>query len=393
MATPAQSFSHLTHRSARRRLLAAGAALLVLLLLAPPASISAAETPQFDKPLLNIDDEITAFAFGPDGRIAFSVNRGFKTKKYDLEHDDIWIADAGGKRKRILEGNKFIRGDQPFTYAVERFSWSPNGKFLLAQFFTSTLDETGRPEDSTNTLVLEDNGREARPGGTDNFLRNAAEANWLLDNSTFVYLTEVVKPKTLFSFKQSNLSTGPAHNAFEGRTFLDVDALPHSNIAIAIERDHALTGPPRLQRLDMVTEEDKELATLDGYEGGLRVSPSGKKAFYFIDKEVLEIRDLAEPTHIARLRVGLGVVQWSPDESHILIKRAVEKKSGYLVSILLPRLTASSKDLEVPVDEPEMRQLLHGLTIREFSVSPDGKLIGIVSPGKRNLQVYSFPQL
>jgi dipeptidyl aminopeptidase/acylaminoacyl peptidase len=349
--------------------------------------------PQFDKPLLNIDEDITAFAFGPDGRIAFSVNRGFKTKKYDLEHDDIWISDAGGKRKRILEGNKFIRGDQPFTYAVERFSWSPNGKFLLAQLFTSTLDETGRPDDSINTLALEENGREARPGGTDNYLRNAAEASWLLDNSTFVYLTEVLKPRMLYSFKQTSLSAGPAHSDFEGRTFLDVDALPHSNIVLAIERDHALTGPPRLQRLDMLSAEDKELATLDGFEGGLRVSPSGKKILYFVDKEVLEIRDLTEPARVARLRVGLGVVQWSPDETHLLIKRSLEKKSGYFVSVAVPRLTAPPKGSETHVEEPEMRPLLHGLTIREFSISPDGRFLGIISPGKRNLQVFPFPAL
>src|SRR5215475_6458154 len=195
--------------------------ILVATLLLGFSYVSTASPPQFDKPTLFIDDEITAFAFAPDGRIAYAVNRGFKTKKYDLEHDDIWIAEPNGKRKRILEGNKFTRGDQPFTYAVDRFCWSPNGKFLLAQLFTSTIDDTGRAEDSINTLALEDNGREARPGGTDNFLRNASEATWLLDNSTFVYLTEVVKPKMLFSFKQSNLNAGPGHNAFEGRTFID----------------------------------------------------------------------------------------------------------------------------------------------------------------------------
>jgi len=27
-------------------------------------------------------------------------------------------------------------------------------------------------------------------------------------------------------------------------------------------------GPPRLQRLDLLTDNDKELATLDNYEGG-----------------------------------------------------------------------------------------------------------------------------
>ena len=348
---------------------------------------------QLEKPLQNIDEDISAFAFGPDGRIYYGVRRPFKTKKYDLEHDDIWIADASGKRRKIFQGDKFSRGDQPFTYAIERFSWSPNGRLLLAQLFTSMLDETGRPEDSINTLVLEDNGKELRPGGTDNFLRNAAEANWLQDNSTFVYLTEVVKPRMLFSFKQSNLNNGPAHNGFEGRTFLEAEAVPHSNVTIGVERDHALTGPPRLQQLDMMSQEDKELATLDGYEGGLSVSPSGKKALYFVDKEILEIRDLSDSARVARLRVGLGVAHWSPDESHILIKRGVERKSGELVVVTVPPLVPPPKGQEAPVQEPEMRVLLHGLAIRDFAVSPDGRFIGIVPPGKRNLLVYAFPPL
>src|SRR5215470_11923281 len=119
--------------------------ILALALLLAFAGASVAAPPQFDKPTLSIDEEITAFAFAPDGRIAYAVNRGFKTKKYDLEHDDIWIAETNGKRKRLLEGNKFIRGDQPFTYQAESFRWSPNGRLLFAQLFTSTLDETGRP--------------------------------------------------------------------------------------------------------------------------------------------------------------------------------------------------------------------------------------------------------
>ena len=361
------------------------AAAFLICCITPPA-----RSQQLDKPLQTIDEEITAFAFAPDGRIVYAVNRGFKTKKYDLEHDDIWIAESGGKKKRIFQGDKFTRGELPFTYAVDSFKWSPNGRLLLANLFTATLDETGKAEDSINTLILEDNGKEIRPGGTDSFLKNAADATWLLDSITVVYLTEVVKPKLLYSFKQTNLATGPAGNVFEGRTFLASDPIPRTNAAIAVERDHALTGPPRLQHLDLVAQEDTEIATLDGFEGGLRVSPSGKKVCYFIDKEVLEIRDLESPTHIARLRVGLGIPRWSPDESRILLKRAIEKKSGDLVAFDVPPLLAPAAK-EIPVAQPDMRSLLHGVTIREFANSPDGRFLAIIPPGKRNLLIFPFP--
>src|SRR5277367_2013747 len=113
-----------------------------------------------DKPVQIIDEEITAFAFAPDGRIVYSVRRPFKTKKYDLEHDDIWIQDANGKRRRILQGDKFTRGDRPFTYAVDSFRWSPSGRLILAQLFITTLmDDSGKTQDATATLVLEESGK------------------------------------------------------------------------------------------------------------------------------------------------------------------------------------------------------------------------------------------
>ena len=364
----------------------------LLYTLAAALLLPAAHAQEIDKPLQTIDDEITAFAFAPDGRIVYSVHRGFKTKQYDLEHDDIWMQEAGGKRKRIFQGEKFLRGTQPFTYVVDSFRWLPNGRYLLAQLFTTTVvDETGKTEDSINTLTLEDNGREARPGGTDSLIQNASDAMWLADNNTFVYLTEVLKPRVLFSFRYDNLRTGPAGPAFEGRTFLDADALPHTNVAIAVERDRAMSGPPRLQRLDLLAQDDKELATLDGFEGGLTVSPSGHRVAYFIDKEVLEVRDLDNPELTARLRVGYGVARFSPDDTRIFVKHAPEKKSGDLVMFAAPQLAHAAGGKSAEVVQPNMTPLLHGLTIREFAISLDGRFFAVVPPGKRNLLIFPYP--
>src|SRR5882762_9145416 len=106
--------------------------------------------------------------------------------------------------------------------------------------------------------------------------------------------------------------------------------MPRTTLAMGVERDRNLTGTPRLQRMERRAQDDLEIATLEGYEGGVFVSPSMKKVAYYIDKEVLEVRDLTDPNKIARLRVGLGTFQWSPDETRILLKRAPEKKSGDL---------------------------------------------------------------
>jgi len=353
-----------------------------------------AQNPDLEKPLLNIDEDISAFGFAPDGRIVFSVRRQFHTKQYELERDDIWLQEANGKRRRLLQGEKFLRGgDKPFSYTIDGFRWAPSGHQFLAQLFTtSVIDEHGTTQDSSMLLGLEDNGKEIRLGNVDNLIKDAANAIWLNDSATVVYLTEVVKPKVLFSFKYLNTAAGPSGNVFEGRTFLDASAVPNSNVAIAVERDRNLTGPPRLQRLDLLAQDDHELATLDAYTGGLCVSPAGKKVAYFIDREILEIRDLADPSKVARIRVGLGVPQWGPDGTRILLKRAMEKKSGDLVWIDLPPLSAVGADKDPPVAQPTPVPILHDLAFRDFAISPDGRQLAVIAPGKRNLLLFPLPQ-
>jgi dipeptidyl aminopeptidase/acylaminoacyl peptidase len=368
--------------------------LFVLIVLAWSGCAAPLRAQELDKPVQNIDEDITAFGYAPDGRIAYAVNRPFKTKQYDLEHDDIWIQDAGGKRRRIFIGEKFQRGAAPFTYSVNSFRWSPNGHLLLAELFTTTVEETGKTVDSTMTLVLDENGKEVHLGASDNVIKDAADASWLIDNATIIYLSEVLKPKILFSFHYVNRTGGPPGPVFEGRTFLDSVPVPGSNVALAVERDRNLSGPPRLQRLELLAQDDHELATLEGYDGGLSLSPSGTKIAYYLDREVLEIRDLTNPTRTARVRAGYGVFRWAPDESRFLLKRSVEKKSGDLVWIDLPPLTArSAGDKEPPlVAQPTPIPLFHGLTFREFAISPDGRSLAVIAPGRRNLAVYPLPR-
>jgi dipeptidyl aminopeptidase/acylaminoacyl peptidase len=350
-----------------------------------------AHAQNIDKPSVSIDEEVTAFAYAPDGRIIFSVRRMFKTKKFDLQRDDIWLMEPGGKRKRICEGQKFTNGQALFTYQVESFTWSPNGHVIAVSLFTTTMDaDSGSREDAPAILLLDDNGREIRANGKDSLVMGAQFPLWLRDQQTLVYLTYGDNPQGLFSLEYFNLSGGPAGKAFEGRTFEGASRVPGSNAAIAVERPPRFEGPARLQRLELLSQEDKEVATLDAYAGGISVSPSGNLVAYFLDKEVLEVRDLGAPTRVARLRVGLGVLQWAPDESRIYLKRTIEKKSADLVSFQIPQLRSYPPHSDVPVAELEPRSMLHGLTVREYSLSPDGHSIAIVLPGKRNLQIFPF---
>jgi hypothetical protein len=372
---------------------------------------------QLDRPAQSIDEELTSFSIAPDGRIAYGVRRNVHNKKYDLQHDDIWI-DANGKRRRILEGNKFSinkysvfinrdkksvakekskldpeldLSDATFSYTVDSLRWSPNGRYLLAQLFTTfVVDESGKTQDEYMTLVLDDNGKEIRLGGGDPLLHNAEDAVFFLDNSTIAYLTEVTKPRLLFSFKYSTIANGTGGALFEGRTFISVAPIPKTNLAIAVERDKTLSGPPRLQHLDLLAQEDSEIATLDGYEGGLTVSPSGKLAAYYVDRENLEVRDLTAPTRVARIRLGPGAVQWSPDETRLLFKRAPERKTAELCWIPIPPLATPTTGHEIAVAQPDFRPIFHGSVVRDFAISPDAKYLAIIFPGKRNLDLFSL---
>src|SRR3984957_5712324 len=352
---------------------------------------AAAGLPQeIEKPVSTIDEDITAFAFAPDGRVVYAVNRPFKTKQYDLEHDDVWIQEAGGKRRRIFVGEKFQRGAAAFTYSVNSFRWSPNGHLILAELFTASGDESGKTVDAEMTLVLDEAGKEVKMG-EENVIKDASKETWLQDNATVIYFAEVLKPKVLFSFHYTNRAGAPGL-VFEGRTFLDAVAGPGSNYVYAVERDKNLSGPPRLQKLEMLAQDDKEVATLEAFEGGLALSPSGTKIAYYIDKEVIEIRDLTAPSKIARVRAGYGVFRWAPDETRILLKRSVEKKSGDLVWITIPPLVAHVGGAEVEVAQPTAVPIFRGLTFREFAISPDGKFIGVIAVGRRNLAVYPLPR-
>src|SRR6266478_5526250 len=172
-------------------------------------SVPTAHSQNLDKPLQSIDEDITAFAYTPDGRIVYSVHRSFKTKLYDLEHDDIWLQDAGGKHRRLLEGQKFTRGNQPFSYIGNSFRFSANGHIILAELLTTTVvDDSGKAEDSFQTLLLDDSGKEIHIAKGDSLIPDAADPFFLPDSVTINFLSEAVKPRLLFSLKATRLNTG-----------------------------------------------------------------------------------------------------------------------------------------------------------------------------------------
>lgn len=345
-----------------------------------------------DAPLSTIDEDCTAMAFAPDGRLVYAVRHMVKNRLYDLQRDDIWLLGKDGKRRRLINGEKVIPASASISYSVNGFRWSPGGHLIAVELdAVAVIDEDGNTRESLMTLLLDDEGKQMRVGADDAFLSNASDAAWLADEVTVVFLAEAVKPNLLFSINSIRPIARRGSALFGGRTFVAAAWDARRNLGYAVERDRLFQGPPRLQRLGLTKDTADELATLDGYAGGLTVSPSGNKVAYYVDHEVLEIRDLAAPTQVARMRIGFGVYAWSPDERRILLKRAPEKKTGDLVSFDVPSLNAPASGTAgaaPAVLEPPAVPLFHGLLIREFQFAPDGHTIATINPGKRNILIY-----
>src|SRR5258706_13352922 len=119
---------------------------------------------------------------------------------------------------------------------------------------------------------------------------------------------------------------------------------------------------------------------LEGFAGGLSVSPSGKKVAYWVDNERLEIREIDSPNRMARVRVALGTLAWSGDETRVLVKRGPALRSGGLAWVTLPQLvTVAAGTAPVPI-EGAPGSILHELEVRQLGISADGRCFGLVEP-------------
>jgi dipeptidyl aminopeptidase/acylaminoacyl peptidase len=386
-------------------------ALAAISLLLTALFIFSAQCKAQTNPTLKIEDEITRFAFSTNGRIAYATRHVFSSKKIDLQRDDIWICEPDGKEHRILEGQKFVRGSGPFSYTVHSIQWSPDNSKIAIELATSEMiSNGGGTREGVSTLLLDDSGREITMG-KDSVIPGASNCAWMADGTTGVCLFAVQplakppavpqrqeqQPKTepLFTLARVTMAADPEVSIFPGRTFQAVTWNATKGEGVAIE----LAGIPaaglaspalpiNLVAVNPIRASSHDLGTLAGYAGGLSASPSGKKVAYWIDNGQLEVRDVDAPARVARLSVPVGTLAWSGDETRVMVKRGPENRSGGLIWLSIPPLVnvvpgAASVTVEVT---PE--SVLHDLAFRLFEISPDGKSLAVVEPGRHNLLVY-----
>jgi len=353
-----------------RHVTRAAMALAALLVLAAVASA----IPQ-QKPMGTIDEDCTAFAFNRDGRLAFAVHHVFKEHKFEIQRDDFWIGEPGKGKKKILNGEKLARGEGGFSYTVRSLRWSPGGSRLTAEVLTSTMEERhGNSKEVSMSLLLDTNGEEIKISGEDSLIPESASAAWLDDESTVVYLSDETRPREKFSMYMVRPAVGHDQRLFPSTLFLGAVWLEASRQAVAVEAPEKYGAKPRLVLLDLMKQTRKDLATLDGFAGGLRLSPSGQRIAYFRDPETLEARTLADPQKAQSAQALFGPFFWARDEQHVFLKSGPDHKSGIIESLALA---------DGATDE-----LFQGLTFWNFAVSPDGRRIGVSPPGKHVIEVF-----
>jgi len=327
-------------------------------------------------PVLTINEDCTAFAFGPGESIVYSVRHAFGEMGYDdVERDDFWLHEPGKKDRRVLNGQRFFVTGQVFSYVVRGIRWSPDGTRLAAQLFTTTvLDRRGNTKDQSMAMLFEPDGREIKLPGSGNLVPDAVNAVWLGDGSTLAFLVEEDKTLHQFGIDVVRFPSGGGQRLYPDSHFLAVAWLDRASQAVAVIADPQFAGKPRLVFLDISAQEMRQLTPLDGFSGGLSLSPSGKLVGYFRDPEHFEVRALDSVQRPRTSKLLMGAYLWSPDEQSILLKSAPARKSGSIQWIRLA--------------DGDSRDLFHGLTVHDAAISPDGRFLGILLPGKRTLNVY-----
>lgn len=347
----------------------------ILMCFAPAPRLQAQE----QKPLATFNLDCRTFSVSSDGRVACATFRQLKFGHYTIERDNIWILARDGKRKKIVDGERLVTSPTPFSFAINRLAFSPDGHRLTVQMTTDQV--TNAREDTHEGKLVDlmtDDGKEIPVAGTKtSVVEDGLQANWLADGTTVAYLLRDEDSELLYRVGIIHPAVGAGSAIFSGHFFTAVAWDAAHNSAVAIERDEALSGPIKLVHLDLLHGADETLAILDGYIGQLALSPSGNKVAYFSDGDTLEVRSVANPKTATTVHCAYGSFVWGADEQRILLKRGPEKQLSDLVWVSIPG--------------GNLTPILHDLVYHSFGVSLDAHILAVTEPGNNKISLYPLP--
>jgi dipeptidyl aminopeptidase/acylaminoacyl peptidase len=366
--------------------------LIVAFTIAIITSTAPAHAQQSPTPRITVDDDCTALAYAPDGRLAYATRHVFNLQKFQVQRDDIWILEEDGRRRKILNGEKMVRGAEACSYTITRLRWSPDASRVAAELVTTQVNAKGEEVTGNLLLFVNQEGKDVKIADGDNAVPGAIDGTWLVGNGKLAYLTETVKPNLMFSITIIESPGGHVLPLFDRHSFAALSWNAKLGTAVAIEKNLSDASITRLVELNLMSEDYRRLAALDSYIGGLSFSPSGTRVAFFRDIDTLEIRDMTDPTLVARVHVEYGAVNWAPDEKSVLVKRGLDRQEGDLVWVQLPTLAADSENgPAAPVSPQAPTPILNGQKFRDFALAPDGHSVAVILLGKHNLQIFDLP--
>jgi dipeptidyl aminopeptidase/acylaminoacyl peptidase len=375
-------------RNARHYLLS----LFIAYLLVITSSALPIRAQQAPTPRISIDDDCTAISYAPDGRLAYATRHVFNLQKFEVQRDDIWILEKDGRRRKILNGEKVTRGAEAFSYTITRLRWSPDATRIAAELVTTQVNAKGEQVNDNWLLFVSQEGKDVKIADGDNVVRGATDGTWLVGNGKLAYLTETVKPNLMFSITTIESPGGRVFPLFDRHSFAALAWNAKRGTAVAIEKNLTDASQTRLVELNLMSEDYRRLATLQGYVGGLSFSPSAAKVAFFRDINTLEIRDMADPALVARVHVAYGTINWAPDEKRVLVKRGLGRQEGDLVWVELPAPAADPESGPAdPVTPPAATPILNGQMFRDFALAPDGHSVAVILLAKHNIQIFDLP--
>jgi hypothetical protein len=347
---------------------------------------------QSPTPRITVDDDCTALAYATDGRLAYATRHVFNLQKFQVQRDDIWILEKDGRRRKILNGEKMVRGAEAFSYTITRLRWSPDATRVAAELITTQVNAKGEEVTGNLLLFVNQEGKDVKIADGDNAVPGAIDGTWLVGNGKLAYLTETVKPNLMFSITIIESPGGHVLPLFDRHSFAALSWNAKLGTAVAIEKNLSDASVTRLVELNLMSEDYRRLASLDSYVGGLSFSPSGTKVALFRDINSLEIRDMTDPTLVARVRVEYGAINWAPDEKSILVKRGLDRQEGDLVWVQVPTLAPDPESGPAAAVTPSApTPILNGQKFRDFALAPDGHSVALILLGKHNLQIFDLP--
>ena len=327
------------------------------------------------KPLATIQLDCRAAAISSQGLTACVAFHQMHFQKYTIERDDIWTVTLKGRRRQIINGARLVQTDTPFSFAMRKLAFSPDGKLLTVQMTTAQIESNGSMQEQKMVDLIDTDGKEIPVAGTKtSVILDASNATWLADDQTVAYLLPAEDSDLLFRVGLTHPKEGKGGPIFEGHLFTAVAWDAARSSAVAIERTEKFDEPIKLVRLDLVHLTDTVLATLPAYLGRLTLSPNGDRVAYYTDGNTIEVRALANPQKAVSVDCAYGTLAWGDFEDQILLKRGPENRISDIVWLSIPG--------------GNLKPILHDLFYKDFVVSPQAHAIVVTQPGDNHLAVF-----